>query len=110
MKNILLNIIAIAALALGFTEANAQYNYNNTYNNIRVFRTFRPKIFQRMDIGFHAGFNKAFFDHKTAVVHTQWDESTESNVEVFRSEAGSFRLKNSGYGGNIGFFIPVGYV
>lgn len=109
MKNTLLKITAIALLSLLAGETQAQFN-SLYYNNNRKRPTLRLRMLQRMDIGFHAGFGKAFFDQKISMMRPWWDENSQSNVDVVFSEENTFRLKGSSFGGNIGFYLPVGYV
>lgn len=109
MRNTLLKILAVASLGLVAGETQAQFN-SLYYNNYRKRPTLRLKLLQRMDIGFHAGFGKAFFDQKVGMIRPRWDENSQSNVNVLYTDENTFKLKGSSFGGNIGFYLPVGYV
>jgi hypothetical protein len=110
MKNILYKILGIGIFLLCIHSTYAQPLYSNSYNYSRSTGKFRLKLLQRMDIGFHAGFSKSFFDETNRMGFTGWDENTQSEITTYAGESNSFKLKNSSYGGNIGFFIPIGYV
>src|SRR5690606_16609763 len=107
MKNTILKIVAIVTLGLIVYDAQAQYTYRNISTGQRYFK-YRWRLLQRMDIGFHAGFGKAGWDRFMIVQRSYMDGS--ETVYYNTSYNDQFRILQSSYGGNIGFYLPVGRV
>ncbi len=98
-KLILTSILSLLTIS-GFAQFNSLY-----FNN----KTHRPKeklkLFQRVDIGFHTMFNRAFYDYYSVLEIA--NPGSENTISITDD---TYKMKNMGIGGNIGAFLPIGHL